>query len=855
MALLTMVSMGAWAQIDVQITNYGKFDGGTIKYVDQTKPDEKGFVTVTITVTPDKKNGYTISKNDITVVSTYPPTGLNAGTRTPEIADNLTLYFNNLTLYFKGSADADTDDLSAERDYTFIVPSGFGAWVKDAKFKINGRKRTGDEGLVDLGYSGTYYIGTVTHGNTPANNFYLCPTVNWRYYDSQNDTYTSTANGQPFLTTYKCRGTTGYDEQEAIWIIEKHPTVANYYYIKHATDGKYLTYNKPFFSNAGRVRVHLEDSPANDNYALFAINYNSTSDVYEISSKQAFDDNDTNGGRIYLNINKGNKQSLAGDGDAFDGVSTGGIIGLWTAGFSESSGSGKFYLEKATIDPPTITNNGDGTFTITAATGSTIYYTTDGSTPTTSDYTGTGTTSIDIAQTKSMTVIKAIAKATSDYFPTIARTYNLPVCERPTIKISGGTVTITCATAGAAIHYTTNGDPATSSSATYGGPFAKGDISTIRAVATKAGYVISSDIIFMPPTEVSSSSEITDMNGNYILASNFSSSGSVGSSGNPFKGTIDGNMVTISGLSHPLVAYAEGATIKNVILDNVSISSGTNVGAICGEATGDTRIYNCGVLGGSVGGSNNVGGIVGLLDGRARVINCYNYANITSGSNCGGIVGYNNVASTSSNLQTMVMNCMFYGNITGGNAAPIYGGEIIHNKYASADDTGLNNYCYFLYDEEKVPYVKTIANDKYHGALGAEERFLNRFEFFRMTLNSTRNLAAFYVTGDATQKDEMAKWVLDKSIAPYPILKAQAQYPSVVNPDAAHATAQTERNKGGLLGTLSVTISGVGSGAVFSAPSGATITNGSLQLSTSQIRTTITSTTIIGKCSCPTIMR
>ena len=195
-----------------------------------------------------------------------------------------------------------------------------------------------------------------------------------------------------------------------------------------------------------------------------------------------------------------------------------------------------------------------------------------------------------------------------------------------------------------------------------------------------------------------------------------------------------------------------------------------------------------------------------------------------------GIVGYNRVASTSSNLQTMVMNCMFYGNITGENAAPIYGGEIIHNKYSNANNTGLNNYCYFLYDEEKVPYVKTIANDKYHGALGAEERFLNRFEFFRMTLNSTRNMAAFYVTGDATQKDEMAKWVLDKSIAPYPILKAQAKYPSVVNPDAVHATAQTERNKGGLLGTLDVTISGVGSGAVFSAPSGATITNGSLQL-------------------------
>ena len=685
-------------------------------------------------------------------------------------------------------------------------------------------------------YSGVYYIvGMSTNGydaGNPANNFYMCPTVGYKFYDSVNENYTDTDNGQPFITTYKCRGTAGYDSQEAVWIIEKHPT-QDYYYIKHASDGKYLTYNPALFSdNVGRVRVHLETSHNNDDdAALFAIEYVSNKSSYDIKSKKAINNSET---RIFLNINKGNKQNLKGDGDPFDGVNTGGIIGLWTSG-SSGDNNGKFYLESAiSIDAPTITNNNDGTFTITAASEATIYYTTDGSTPTTTSYTGTGTTSVNIDQTESMTVIKAIAKATSDPFPTNVTTYYLPVCERPVISVSDGIVTITSTTEGATIHYTTDGSPATSDSPVYTGPFAKGAASTFRAIAAKTGYVTSSEAILLPPTEVSSSSQITNMNGSYILASNFTSSGSIGTADNPFKGIINGKLNTLT-LGYPLVAYADGATIKNVILNNVNISSSNdndngNAGAICCEATGDTRIYNCGVLSGSVGGGNNVGGIVGLLDGRARVINCYNYAEINSGSNCGGIVGYNNVASTSNNLQTMVMNCMNYGSVTGGNAAPIYGGAIIHNKYASADDTGLNNYCYFLYDEEKVPYVKTIADDKYNGALGAEERFLNRFEFFRMTLNSTRNLAAFYVTGDATQKNEMAKWVLDKSIAPYPILKAQAKYPSVVNPDAAHATAQTDRNKGGLLGTLSVTISGVGSGAVFSAPSGATITNGSLQL-------------------------
>ncbi len=683
-------------------------------------------------------------------------------------------------------------------------------------------------------YSGVYYIGTVTHSTeSTTNNFYLCPTEGYYYYQSTSPYYTNVDNGMPFLTTYKCRSTAGYDERKALWVIEKHPSL-DCYYIKHAIDGKYLTYNDGFLTNMGRVRFHLEDSPSNNDYALFFINYYPATSSYEIISKYASDNNidpDSGKPRKYLNINKGNQQSLAGtDADGTQAILTGGIIGLWTAGNSESKGTGKFYLESAvSIDPPTITNNFDGTITIAAATGATIYYTTDGSTPTTESYAGIGTTSVNVNQTESMTVIKAIAKAASDYYPTVATTYNLPSCERPSISVSGGNVTITCTTEGATIHYTTDGSHATSSSTVYTGPFAKGSANEIRAIATKVGYVNSNEAALLPPTEVSFSSEITDMNGNYSLASNFSSDVSIGTSENPFSGTIDGNYQTFS-LSQAFIDVADGAIIKNIIISSANISGSGNAGAIVNTAKGSTRIYNCGVLDGSISGDDNVGGIAGELQGLSRVINCYNYADIESGDNCGGIVGYNRVASTSSNLQTMVMNCMFYGNITGGNAAPIYGGEIIHNKYSNANNTGLNNYCYFLYDEEKVPYVKTIANDKYHGALGAEERFLNRFEFFRMTLNSTRNMAAFYVTGDATQKDEMAKWVLDKSIAPYPILKTQGKYPSVVNPDAAHATAQTDRNKGGLLGTLSVTISGVGSGAVFSAPSGATITNGSLQL-------------------------
>ena len=302
-----------------------------------------------------------------------------------------------------------------------------------------------------------------------------------------------------------------------------------------------------------------------------------------------------------------------------------------------------------------------------------------------------------------------------------------------------------------------------------------------------------------------------------------------------FTGVLDGNFHTISNLNKPLFDDIHGsdthnAAVLNVMLKKVSVSTDGNAGAIANTASGYTRIYNCGILPddpdgtttSSISGADYVGGLVGELDGTSRVINCFSYANITGGTHRAGIVGYNKYESQSGDLKTMVMNCMFYGNITSGYTAmsPIYGGLLIHNLRANADNTGLNNYCYFLYkDQDYLSAINSYAIGK--GSLGAEERFLNRFEFFRLTLNSTRSLAAFYVYGDATEKDQMAKWVLDKSIAPYPILKEPGYYPSIVNYDAEHAAPidpdNVYYNQGRKLGTLRVNIR-MGNGAQFNHP-------------------------------------
>ena len=233
-----------------------------------------------------------------------------------------------------------------------------------------------------------------------------------------------------------------------------------------------------------------------------------------------------------------------------------------------------------------------------------------------------------------------------------------------------------------------------------------------------------------------------------------------------------------------------------------------------------------------MGGTTNTGGLVGLLGGTARVVNCYSFATITGGTNVGGIVGNNNATTTASSINTMVMNCMFYGDITGGSTkSPVYGGTNIANLQG-----GLNTFNYYAY--EQLP-TSHITSGKYNCTLAVEEKYLNRFEFYRLLLNSNKKLAAFYVTGNVADANLMLKWVLetaDRNIdnpKPYPILKAQGYYPSIINPDFENApdSATVGRKHGGKLGrTLSVTISSAQTTGGQTKPSGATITTSSLTL-------------------------
>ena len=504
------------------------------------------------------------------------------------------------------------------------------------------------------------------------------------------------------------------------------------------------------------------------------------------------------------------------------------------------------------VATPTIQNNGNNAISITTTTpGATIYYTSDGSTPTTSstEYIGPLTNNV------SNVTIKAIAVKEGMITSTVGSGSVKLQCATPVITRVGLTFSLSCSKpTDANLYYTLGGGSET----LYSGPVAfAGDQlpMTVTAVARHNDYTQSEtasmefkngtgtpDDPYLIYGATDFTNFVTNVNNGttasacYKLGSDVSAGG-IDAITTTFTGTFDGSGYTISNLGNALFNSVNGGTVKNVILDAVRISGGTNAGAIANKVIGTSSkkgsVYNCGVLSGSISGSGFVGSIVGQLGDSnndncyARVINCYSYATVGGGSDVGGIVGYNCFATTATNIRTMVMNCMFYGDIESGtNVSPVYGGENINNLQG-----GLNTFNYYAFSQ-----LTTATITKYNCALAVEEKYLNRFEFYRLLLNSNKKLAAFYATGshdNANQK--MMKWVLetaDRTIEkpkPYPVLKAQGYYPSIINPDFENApdSASVGRNHGGKLRkTLSVTISSVGSNA----PTGARITTGTLTL-------------------------
>ena len=124
--------------------------------------------------------------------------------------------------------------------------------------------------------------------------------------------------------------------------------------------------------------------------------------------------------------------------------------------------------------------------------GATIYYTTNGTTPTISSTKYTGAISVSSSET-----LEAIATASgysTSAVQSAAYTINLSAAATPTFNVAAGTyttvqtVTISDTTPGATIYYTTNGTTPTTSSSVYSGAITVSSSETLEAIATATGY-------------------------------------------------------------------------------------------------------------------------------------------------------------------------------------------------------------------------------------------------------------------------------------------------------------------------------------------------------------------------------
>jgi hypothetical protein len=167
-------------------------------------------------------------------------------------------------------------------------------------------------------------------------------------------------------------------------------------------------------------------------------------------------------------------------------------------GYTNSAAATATYTISLTAATPTFsvpagTYTGAQTVTISDATaGATIYYTTNGTTPTTSSTKYTGP--ITVSSSETLEAIAAETGYSNSTVATVVYTINIPQLAAPAFTPNAGTyagaqtVTISDATAGATVYYTTNGTMPTTSSTKYTGPITVSSSETLEAIATETGY-------------------------------------------------------------------------------------------------------------------------------------------------------------------------------------------------------------------------------------------------------------------------------------------------------------------------------------------------------------------------------
>ena len=200
----------------------------------------------------------------------------------------------------------------------------------------------------------------------------------------------------------------------------------------------------------------------------------------------------------------------------------------------------------------------------------------------------------------------------------------------------------------------------------------------------------------------------------------------IGVSSSKFQGIFDGNNHTISNLNinRPsadgvgLFGYANGATFKNIVIDETTITGNGVVGPVCGNASSST-FSNCKVTATINAKGNTVGGIAGSASGTFTNNKVTN-TTINGNDNVGGNVGYTgNATFTSNYVSAMIGGKNQVGGILGNSSSNCsFDNNIVKCNIVGVDNVG--GLIGQIMQQEKLPLkIKKCA---FYGTIKAHSR-------------------------------------------------------------------------------------------------------------------------------------
>lgn len=189
---------------------------------------------------------------------------------------------------------------------------------------------------------------------------------------------------------------------------------------------------------------------------------------------------------------------------------------------------------------------------------------------------------------------------------------------------------------------------------------------------------------------------------NISESSNINEFNPIGSSSDPFKGTINGRNNTIKDLEISnssdntpdnkigLIRYSDNSNIKNIIFSNPSVTGNNNVGTLIGDSSSDT-IEDIKVINGDVNGYRNNGGLIGRSTSNT-IIDNVSIRKIyvdNSGYVAGGVIGNNEAIIKESDSSGTIEGTYQVGGLVGYNQGEVENSKSSAEIIGNGDSGGL----------------------------------------------------------------------------------------------------------------------------------------------------------------------